>query len=73
MALTVKQLLNECTIAVANGHGDKEVWISRDDEGNGYHGLYYTFQTDKDVIKDIDDMGMLDYGAPDVSKLVLLG
>lgn len=71
--MTVKDLMNECKRIVADGHGDKEVWISRDDEGNGYHSLYYTFQTDAKVIKDIEDMGMLDYGAPNVNKIVLLG
>jgi len=71
--MTVKDLMNECKKAINDGHGDKEVWISRDDEGNGYHGLYYTFQTDEEVIKDIEDMGLLDYGAPDVNKIVLLG
>lgn len=73
MALTVKDLLNECKIAVANGHGNKEVWISRDDEGNGYHGLYYSFLTDKEAIEEIQDMGLCDYGCPDADKIVILG
>ena len=37
--LTVSDLLKVCKNAVDNGLGDK-VFISQDDEGDGYHALY---------------------------------
>lgn len=41
--LTVKQLKVLCTQAIQRGHGDKLIVISDDNEGNGYHGLFYGF------------------------------
>ena len=41
--LTVKDLLRYCEQAIKNGHGDKNIVIADDVEGNGYHGLYYDF------------------------------
>lgn len=43
--LTVKDLLILCQEEIKKGHGDCSVMISDDDEGNGYHYLYYSFQT----------------------------
>ena len=41
--LTVKQLYQECRKEINNGNGDKVIMISDDDEGNGYHYLWYAF------------------------------
>lgn len=41
--LTVKKLLELCKQAVKNGLGDKKIVISDDNEGNGYHGMFYGF------------------------------
>lgn len=41
--MTIKELLKECQSEIKNGNGDKEILISNDDEGNGYHTLYYGF------------------------------
>ena len=41
--LTVKDLLRYCEQAIKNGHGDKNIVIADDVEGNGFHGLYYDF------------------------------
>lgn len=56
--MTVKELLKECKLQIEEGNGDKVIWISKDDEGNGYHELFYSFDTDvKDLdwCQDIDD------------------
>lgn len=45
--MTVNELHIECEKLIKKGLGDKEVLISDDDEGNGYHGLFYTFQTNQ--------------------------
>ena len=41
--ITVKDLLKACQEQVDKGNGDKGILISRDDEGNGYHSLFYLF------------------------------
>ena len=45
--MTVKELLKECQLEIESGNGDKEILISDDDEGNGYHTLYYGFTNDE--------------------------
>ena len=34
------------------------IMISNDDEGNGYHYLWYSFQTAKEMMKGITDAGL---------------
>ena len=41
--LTVNDLLALCKQAVKDGHGSRKIVISDDNEGNGYHGLFYHF------------------------------
>lgn len=41
--LTVKELLKLCQQEIVKGNGDKHIVISDDNEGNGYHGLFYGF------------------------------
>ena len=43
---TVKQLLELCKEQIAKGNGDKIIVLSNDDEGNGYHTMYYAFTED---------------------------
>lgn len=41
--VTVNDLYKYCENAIRNGHGDKNIVISDDNEGNGFHGLFYSF------------------------------
>lgn len=41
--LTVRQLYQACAAQVANGNGNRHILISQDDEGNGYHRLFFLF------------------------------
>lgn len=41
--MTVKRLLALCQKEVDKGNGDKNIVISDDNEGNGYHGMFYGF------------------------------
>ena len=41
--VTVNELLEMCNDQVSKGNGNKKVYISRDDEGNSFHALYYGF------------------------------
>lgn len=42
-SMTVNELFEECKKQIEAGHGEKQVWISRDDEGNSFHQLLYDF------------------------------
>ena len=56
MQITVKELLKLCEEQVKLGNADKNIVISDDNEGNGYHGLFYGFTEDiEDFIDDIYD------------------
>ena len=44
--MTVIRLLQLCQQEVQNGNGNKVIVISDDNEGNGYHGLFYGFTKD---------------------------
>lgn len=43
--ITVKLLKKFCEQQIDKGNGDKVIMISQDDEGNGYHYLWYQFST----------------------------
>ena len=43
--LTVKELAKLCQEEIKKGHGDCSIMLSNDDEGNGYHYLWYSFIT----------------------------
>lgn len=51
---TVNELLELCKQEVENGNGDRKILLSNDDEGNGYHALYYDFTEAENVFKDVD-------------------
>ncbi len=43
LGITVNQLRTICNKQIKKGNGNKHVLISDDDEGNGYHTLFYGF------------------------------
>ena len=49
--LTINDLAKYCAKQIKNGNGDKKILISNDDEGNGYHELFYEFSETKDVFE----------------------
>ena len=48
-AMTVRELLGHCEALMRQGKGDKKVYITCDDEGNGVHPLYFQFTTGEAV------------------------
>lgn len=54
--LTVKELYQECRKEINNGNGDKVIMISNDDEGNGYHYLWYSFTNEVGEIMEYQPM-----------------
>lgn len=41
--LTVKELKILCDKAIKEGHGNKHIVVADDNEGNGFHGMFYGF------------------------------
>lgn len=44
--LTVDELYKELALARKNGWGKKKIMLSNDDEGNGYHLMFYSITND---------------------------
>lgn len=44
--ITVKQLYTLCAEQVAKGNGNKMIVVGDDNEGNGYHGMFFGFTED---------------------------
>lgn len=70
--LTVRELLKLCEEEVKKGHGDCSIMISNDDEGNGYHYLWYNFSMAKELISEEEDYYIDEDIAPK-SKTIILG
>jgi hypothetical protein len=60
--ITVKELLELCEQAIKDGHGDKYIVVADDNEGNGYHGLYYGFG---EIDENFDDIYDSKHNSPD--------
>ena len=71
--LTINQLLELCKEQVKSGNWDKKILISKDDDGNGYHNLYYSFTDDYDEIKEVRDFYWIGDIMDDLENYVLLG
>lgn len=55
--MTVKQLLKLCQEEVKKGNGDKFIVIADDNEGNGYHGMFYGFTDAMEMEEDLQYFG----------------
>ena len=51
--MTIKKLYNLCKEEIKKGNGDKVIMVSDDDEGNGFHYIYYPFSTVKEANAEI--------------------
>lgn len=55
LGITVNELNLAIQEQIRKGNGDKHILISTDDEGNGYHTLFYAFLDDKNEIRNCLD------------------
>lgn len=53
--VTVKQLYEDMAKRVEKGQGNYPIFISDDEEGNGFHGLFYVSTCAKEVDKETRD------------------
>ncbi len=67
--MTVAQLTVECLNLLSKGMGNRRVYISKDDEGNDYHGLVYSFETEIKRLKELDSWDRV----PKDGSAVILG
>ena len=67
---TVETLYALCKSQMAKGNGKKKILISDDEEGNGYHGLYFGFSPTKTNSKGQDcyDDGKDFFEASDINR-----
>lgn len=68
--LTVKQLALLCEEEVKKGNGDKNIFISDDDEGNGFHALFFGFEEDTEQYA--ESLFQID-NPEDYDKMIILG
>lgn len=71
--MTVKELALLCIHEVEKGNGDKMIVVSDDNEGNGYHGLFFGFEEIPESQKDDFIVLLCDTQEKDITKLMLLG
>lgn len=55
--LTVKELKILCDKAIKEGHGDKHIVVADDNEGNGFHGMFYGFSDAMEIEADAQVFG----------------
>ena len=48
--MTLKELYDDCKYWIDMGEGDKEVYLSDDEEGDGYHSIAYPLGHSEEVI-----------------------
>lgn len=55
--LDVADLTIDCLSAVLDDAGNKKIFITQDDEGNGYHQLFYSldYKPSKSILKMLKD------------------
>ena len=71
--LTVKDLLKLCQDEIKKGHGEYSIMLSDDDEGNGYHYLWFAFIEAKDLEESYELINSLDEDIAPMNKTIILG
>jgi len=70
--MTVERLYQECARLMRMGLGKKIVLVTDDDEGNGYHALWYDFTTDVNQIRETKQVCYF-HDDDDPKDVVLIG
>lgn len=73
--MTVKKLYNELKELVEQGMGSKLVVVTDDNEGNAYHGIYYSCTSDPKKVKvNIEaSNGLYDSQETNYDNIVIIG
>lgn len=70
--ITVEELHGLVKEQIAKGNGDKSILISTDDEGNGFHTLFYGFEDNYETLKEFKGYGLF-HDDNDPRNVVILG
>ena len=72
---TINDLAKLVDAEIKKGNGEKMIMLSDDDEGNGYHGLYYAFTPTEKVFDDSPYSPSLPYGVKkeELKDYIILG
>lgn len=68
--ITVRELYAMCAEQIVKGNGDKHILITTDDEGNGYHTLFFAMD---DNIENIRYALEIEHDHHTEDEVVLLG
>lgn len=73
--MTVEKLYNELKELVEKGQGNKKVVVADDNEGNAYHGIFYSCTSDpKEVKANIEvSNGLYDSQTKNYKDIVIIG
>lgn len=71
--LTIKDLYNLCKEQITKGNADKKIMISDDDEGNGYHYLFYGMVSGEEMRDDDAFMMSVDNNYVSIKDTIVLG
>lgn len=72
--IKVKELYKMLGAEIENGNGDKELYLTTDDEGNDYRPMYFALTSEPGTIKDfmLSTCSGLN-NCKDVNNAILLG
>lgn len=75
LQMTVNKLYLELKELVEKGQGDKAIVVASDNEGNSYHGVFYSCTSDPKSVKENIDIsnGLYDSAITDPAKIVIVG
>ena len=73
--ITVKVLYELIQKEMLKGNGDKKIVLSDDNEGNGYHGMFYGFTSAPKTVKETIEYsnGVYDSETENPKEIVILG
>jgi len=73
--MTVQKLFSELSSLMLEGRGNDKIIIADDNEGNGYHGCFYSCTSDpKEVKANIEaSNGLYDSQETDYKHIVIVG
>lgn len=71
--ITVAELYMMCQQQIKAGNGGKYIIVSDDNEGNGYHGMFFGLTPIKGETKGCIGEMISDSQVEDIDKLIILG
>lgn len=71
--IKLKDLYQACKAQMEAGNGEKSLVVSDDNEGNGYHGMFYSLTTiTPENVDDFSDL-IRDSSESDIKNIIVVG